>query len=850
MGGKTILNHSNSRQLALSIAVISLMLMATLLAQGVNATSAGGTIQKSVSMTAGSDGRSFAVVNGTWSVPSVQTVDYNYPFQIYSIGYADNSPATTATYTLPGPKVESPPIGYNPSLFNGYAGGLGPGFSVPTFLMTHNTTNNIVSPTITLSSRNNITLGIGVTSEIQVDAINPVVAILGVSPDAVGTLVAYTGLVVGGSVHMYGSDPYGNFYDGGTLTAGYFAEPMMIYAAGFYEIYFTSTTSSYVQMTPTVVSATSMAMGQFTSGEMNIPEQLTQDVLISGEPQPSQIVALSYDVSKGDEYAFSFTANEHLSGPPGPSSSSYICYYIDVGANSYGMSRTGSLGYTGSGTLKPLVSKAVVSGKVYVLLVGNYISRFQYSMGVESATVPTAPLNTPWLLSLPTPLGMTSQLYHFSITSESMVKMNYSNYAGGTLRAEIFKVTPRGTVYTTGLNNFGSGFFYSGAAETNYLHPLYFDIGDYMVNILASSGSPTANVEINTYPIENYTAGTAFNLQVGTSKALAFNITSAFEYRAFNVTLLSQLNASINYRMTLFDDYCRELSTFYADGSSSYRGLGNRKSGGTWQGVSNGQYYVDPPTTQKYFNGNKTAQQCQFISTYAGRYFLIVDFRFGYNTTTSGGTNPTRWTFYPGLTVSLKIDLSLPDLVSQGYYEIKYTTLDSSAGTAGTSVTFTGAGVTTRLIGLKLTPKINAWTRISVSILNGTASTYELLIDKIRYQSIRTFDYTEALGLWPAYKQVTNSYGYQNTTYSIEFGAFTSAMFVQFYVNLPAGAAHTVVSMNAQPFNTTGISGLSPPTGAPPTAAGPFPVAIAVAIVVIVVVALVVVFIVVKKKSK
>jgi hypothetical protein len=845
------LNNSKSRQLLLSIAVISLMLTMTLLAPSANATSAGGTIQKSVTMTAGSDGRSFAAVNGTWSLPSVQTVDYNHPFQIYSIGYTDTSPATTATYTLPGPKVESPPTGYNPSWFNGYAGQLGPGFSVPTFLMTHNTTNNIVSPTITLSSRNNITLGIGVTSEIQVDAMNPVVAVLGVSADAVGTLAAYTGLVVGGNVHMYVSDPYGNFIDGGTLSAGYFAEPMLIYAAGYYMIYFTSATSSYVSMTPVIVSATSTAMGQFASGEMNIPEQLTQDALISGEPQPSKIVALSYDVSKGDEYAFSFTANEHLSGPPGPSSSDYICYYFDVGTNVYGMSRTGSLGYTGSGTLQPVVSKAVVSGKVYVVLVGNYISRFQYSMGVESTTIPTAPLNTPWLLTLPTPLLMTSQLYHFSLSNESMVKMNYSSYAGGTMRAEIFKITPTGTVYTTGEYNLGAGFFYTGAAENNFNYALHLGIGDYMVKFRASSGTPSANLEINAYPISNYTSGDAFNLQVGASIALAFNITSAFEYRAFNVTLLSHLNASMNYRISLFDDYGRYLNTYYADGNTARRGLGNRQSSGTWQGVSNGQYYVDPSTTQKYFNGNKTAQQCQFFSTYAGRYFLIVDFRYGYNTTTSGLSDLNRWRFYPGLTASLKIDVSQPDLVSQGFYEIKYVTLDSSAGTAGTSVTFTGAGATTRLVGLKLTPKINAWTRISVSILNGTRNTYDRLYDKIRYQSIETFDYSESLGLWSPYKQVTNSYGFVNTTYTIEFGTFTSAMFVLFYINLPGGASHTVVSMNVQHFNATGISGLTPPTGAPPTGpSAPFPIEIAVVVIVIVVVALVVVFIVVKKRSK
>jgi hypothetical protein len=526
-----------------------------------------------------------------------------------------------------------------------------------------------------------------------------------------------------------------------------------------------------------------------------------------------------------------------------------------------------------SGSL--VVSKAAATGNVYMILVSQYISRFQYSMGVESATIPTAPLNTPFPLSLPTPFGMQTQLYKFSIADESIVRMNYTSYAGSTIAADISMFAPTGIVYTTDYHNFGSGYFRSGLAESNYLQSLYMGSGNYLVSF-TSGGTSSANVEINTYPITNYTSTATFDMGVHTTKVFAVNIASPFEYQAFNVTLLSQLNASMVYQMSLFDDYNNYLSAYLGDGSAAANpGIGNVHTYGAWRGVRTAQNYTDPNAFgQRYFSGNQSLQKVTFVPTYAGRYFLILDFLNGFNTTWAGTSNALRWRFYPNLTVSLKLDISKPDLgtLSPSPRDVTYLTLDSSSGSGSTGVTLTSypSGITTRMIGLKLTPKINTWTRITVTITNGTVGTtsnatprsttfYEKLFDRLRY-GVNTFNPNNALTpqIWHdnTYHMVRGTSSPRNVTYIIEFGAY-QPMMVRFMVAgyfSPPGvgtAAHTVVSISVSHFDTPVISGLTPATGAAPAgpSGAPFPLEIALIVVAVVAVALVVAFVVVKKRS-
>jgi hypothetical protein len=741
--------------------------------------------------------------------------------------------------------------------------------------MTQNTTDNVASPTFTLSSRDNITLAMGTTADIQVDAMNPVVTILSASA---GTLFALTGLVVGGNIQMYVYDPSGNTLYANTVKAGYFAIPLLASTSGNYPLYITSTSSSYVELTPTAVSATSMSIGQFSSGEISIPSTITKDTNLTKADQIPQILAISYSVSKGDEYAFSFTADDILTSAP---FSQYSCYIFDVNTNMFGVPWEYLLASTGSGTPQPVVSEALVSGSVYMVLVSQYISKFQYSMGVESAVIPTAPLNTPFLLSLPTPFGMNTQLYEFTISADSIARINYTSPAG-TIAPSISKLMPNGTVYTAGGASLGgTTYFQPGAAESNLQYMLYLSKGDYMLSFY-SSGTASANMEIDTYPIVNYTSGTSFNMGVHTTQAFAINVSKAFEYQSLNVTLLSQLNASITYQVTVFDVFNRYLNSYVADGSSgSHPGIGNKEINGAWLGDRTTTNTTDPlvgapprnPTT-RYFSGNESLQEAQFVPTYAGKYFLILDLTNGFNSTTAGINNATRWRFYPNLTVQLEINLSNPnpENIGPGVLDITYLTLDSSSGTGTTSVTLTspaaGAVSVTRMIGLILTPEVNTWTRITVTITNGTVGTttnktarnpiyYERVFDELRYNGTNTFDPDNGLSpkVWQAntYHMVQGTSAPYSVTYIIEFGAFQRQMMIQFltlgYLNTTAH--HTVVSINVSHFSTRVVSGLSPLAGpAPPGPAAPFPVTIVLVIVVVVVVALVVIFLVVRRRSR
>jgi hypothetical protein len=842
--------QSKHRQLLLSVTITALILSTALVFQTASATTVGGYIQKSITMTAGADGRSFAVINGTYTYPATQRVDFNKSFDLYAIDYTDAVPSPTH-YTIPGPRFEAP-SSFNPNTYS--TGPLGSNLNLPKFLMTHNTTSSVVSPTITLSARDNITLGFGSTSEVQVDVSNVVVATLSVSSNEVNHILAFTGFVSGATITAIIYDASGNYLETGTAAAGYFAFPFLANQQGVYAFYITSTASSYVKATPTVVQTTALAQGQFTSGEIKIPDQPVNTNLNQNDYQPSQIVALSYSVSAGDDYAYSFTMTEERSTGNSP----YACYYYNAGQLGDGTPYWGTLSSTGTSTIEPLASEAPVSGTVYIVLVANYISRFLYSMGVEPTTVLQAPLNQVFPVSLPTPFGMHRQLYKFNIPAESMMRMNYTGYSG-TMYSTLYKEAPSGTVYSTTRVTLSSGssWIRSGSAESNYAYSLYMSQGNYLL-AFDTSGTSAAQIEINTYPIANYTDTSTFSIGAHTTKALAFNVTSAFQWYAFNVTLTSQLNASMTYRLTTFDNYNRYLSAHSADGSGgANHGIGDKKVGGSWQGVGSAAYYVDPgPATQLTFNSNKTTQVASFIAPYAGRYFVILDFLNGYNTTTSGANNPNRWTFYKNLAVTLKIDLSKPNLSTLGLANIKTATLDSSSGTGSTSVVLSTAGLNE--ISLTLTPVVNAWTRISVSILNGTRGSFETLFDKARYIAIGpyaagpyyTFDNSETLGFWPAYRQVANTFGYQNTTYSLEFGTLMPTMGIIFQITVPGGAAHTLVSINVQHYATQGFSGLGAMSLAPTYTAAPFPVAIVLVIVVVVVVALVIAFIVVKKKSK
>lgn len=862
-----------SRQLLLSIAIISLMISATVIAQSASATTLSGTLSKSIKMTAGSDGRSFACVNGTWGVPSVQEVNYSDPFNLYSLAYDDTSPATTTAFTLHGPVYGTPSSSYNPTLYGSMATGFGPGFYVPNFLIAKNATDNIVSPTISLTCRDNISLSVGSESDIEVDATSPVVATMDVSSSAVGQLIALTGLVTGSGVDVTGYDPYGNSFTM-AIPAGYYAYPMITEAAGTYAFYFTSSSSSYITLTPTSISATSMSLGQFSTGTMTIPTTLNLDALISGNKQPSQIVALSYAVTKGEQYAFAFTANEELTGVSGePTASSYACYYFDLGTTGYGEARAGILGATGSGTLQPVVSEAVTSGTVYVVLVGNYISRFQYTMGVESATVPTAPLNALWQFALPTPTGMLSQLYTFSIPNESMVIMNYSNYVhpGTPIVATISKITSTGIVYSTTPADLGSGYLLTGYAQNNYQTAMYMSAGTYMLSLTTASATnpPSADLEINAYPIANITSGAPVSIGVGTTEAFAINLASAFQFNALNVSLTTELNASMFYRLSVFDNQNILRATYNANGVAD-PGIGNwLLHSGSWQGITGGPFYTyDSGASTRTFAGNKSAQIDQFVNTYAGRYFLLLSFLNGYNDSTPG-TASNRWQYYENLAMTLDISVSAPPLASVNpvgaVYAIKYLSLDASSGSGSTSWTFTSAATaSTGLLVLALNTDIDTWTRVSVSIINGSAGGVangtrsghsELIYDTLQY-GINTFDYLNAMPLLPSltYYMVHVNHsdgGTVDANYSVEFGAFTKQMMIAFLplVNASTTSAHTVVSINVSSFPTPGISGLGLEKGATPVSSSPVLVAVVLVVVVVVIVALVVVFIVVRKKS-
>nr|MDO8099722.1 hypothetical protein [Candidatus Njordarchaeota archaeon] len=843
------MNQSDLRKLAVSIAIVSLMLSASILTQASATTIVGGMIEKSLTMTAGADGRAFAVVNGTYMFPATQRIDYSNSFELYSI-YTDNS-FDSASYTGIGPYFGLPSSTFDPILYS--TGPLSSDFLVPTFLMTHNTTNNVVSPTITLSAKDNITLTLGQTSECQVDALNVVAAAFGVSAGQQNKLLAFTGLVTGGAISGELWDPDSNFVSSLYSGAGYFAFPFLANKQGYYTIYISSATSSYVKITPIEVPTTNVAMGQFATGEIKIPSNLSIDWSVKRDYQPSQIVALSYDVSAGSEYAFVFSANEELVSP---ATSSFTCMYFDVGTRKDGTAMFDTL-TTSTTPVEPLVSRAPINGKVYIVLVGNWPSRLMYSMGVESTTVPTAPFNEPFYVELANPSGNSRHrmLYKFSLTADSMVRLNRTGYSG-TIYSVIYKFGSDGTVYSTIRRALGhpNSWIRNGLAETNLQYFLYMGRGDYMLAFDATSNSH-ATIEINTYPISNYSFGSPFNVNVHTTKAFAINITNALQYYAFNVTLLSQLNASITYQIALYDDYNRFLNSFSADGSDPNRGIGNRQNNGAWQGVANGQYYVDPgPATQLYFNGNKSLQQCTFVSSHAGTYYLIIDVTNGYDTTNTGTDNAHRWTYYTGLTASLKMDLSGvdPTVPPLSATEIKYISLDSSSGTGSTSIVLTGTGGSTyRIIALALTGKVNTWTMISVSITNGTSSrilaNYELLYDRIRYLGSNTFDYDYVQQLWPAYAEVGTTL--RNATYQIEFGDLMPTTMIQFRVNVPATAAHTVVTFIVNHYNTTAFSGLTIP---PSALAGPttvFPLEVLFIVVVIVAAALIVVFIVVKKKK-
>jgi hypothetical protein len=205
--------------------------------------------------------------------------------------------------------------------------------------------------------------------------------------------------------------------------------------------------------------------------------------------------------------------------------------------------------------------------------------------------------------------------------------------------------------------------------------------------------------------------------------------------------------------------------------------------------------------------------------------------------------------------VSLKIDLSKPSLSTLGVVDIKTATLDSSSGTGSTSVVLSTAGL--NAISLTLIPVVNAWTRISVSILNGTRGSFETLFDKARCIVIGpyaagpyyTFDNSETLGFWPAYKQVVNAFGYQNTTYSLEFGTLMPTMGILFLITVPGGAAHTLVSINVQHYATPGFSGLGATSVTPPVLGVPAIVIIGIVVAVVVVAAIVIIYVIVKKRS-
>lgn len=854
MGVLSFLKQTETRQLLLSIAIISLILSTTVLFQSASATTTGGMIQKTIPFPAGADGRAFGLANDTYTYPATQRVDYNNPFHIYYMDY-NNLYGTNPAYTGIGPRFESPsnfdPRTYSLGPLRGWA-------TAPEFVMTHNDTSNVVSPTITLSARDNITLGFGSTTEVSVDATNILLLTLQVTSGELGNIAALTGFNSGGNVPYTIYNPNHVLVADATIHPGYFAVPFLANNLGTYLIYVQSVSNSYVKITPSIVSPSSLTLGQFNSGVINIPAQYSTLGPVP-EPEASQIVAVSYDVSAGQDYAFSFTFTDNLK-TLASKDSSFSSWYFDVGTYQGGVPVMGLLGSGGGSQSAPVVSTAPISGKVYVVLVVNFISRISYSMGVEPASIPTAPLNAAFDVALPTPSGMLSVLYRFTLPSESVVRMNSTNVSG-VMSYYLTANSSAGVRYTTDQFTVGTKYIGSGYAESNYQNAMDLSAGEYLL-YLSTVGTAEKQIQINAYPIVNYTFGTTFSFGVHTTKAFAVNIPTGFAFQSFNVTLLSQLNASMLYQMTLFDNYNRLLNAYLADGSSaSNPGIGNVHTYGAWRGVRTAQNYTDPNGFgQRYFSGNQSLQQATFVPAYAGRFLLVLDFTNGFNTTTAGLANGNRWLFYPSLTVQLRIDLSKPNYLSftPSVAAATPVTIDSSSGSGSNTVTLSTTG--NNLVMLTLTPKINTWTRISISITNGTsqrtANFYEQIVDMIRYFGFHpggatpmgnfTFDRTRSLALWPAYTVVGVS-PRQNTTYVIEFGALTSTMAMRFIIN-NAGAAHTVVTLSVTHYSTPAFSGLAPGVPAPGPGA-PIPVTIILAIVVVVVVALVIIFIVVKKRS-
>jgi hypothetical protein len=857
------LSQSKLRQLALSIAIVSLILSTNMCLLTAGAlTTTGNAISKSITMTAGADGRAFTLINGTYGLTAVETIDHNASFTRYILPYS-NIPSSL-NYLGAGSKVSMVllPHGFDPQL---YPITLSQGLSIPQFIMTRNYSSTQVSPTYTLSAKGNITLGFNSTTEIQVSALNVVLATLNITSAENQRLVALTGNCTGATVNYYVFDPRNNLVSDGSInpaTGPCFAFPFLVNMNGSYSVRFRSTGSSYVKLVPILVKPTSLTIGEFATGEIKVPHNV-DNLQVIPNYEPVKIVAVSYDVSPGQEYAFSLSL-----GSVKTPTATYSCRYFDVASDQYGVPVSGVL----TNGQQPVVYKAPIAGKVYIVLTGSSFSWFDYSIGVDEATISTATLNAPFRVDLPTDLGMTTQMYKFNLTSESMVRLNYTlaTYAP-TLYSQILKYTPDGTLYKTQRLAIGTGSIASppyswlrpGATENNPEYALHLDAGEYILNFSMNTGTPGALVEVNTYPIHNYSSGTSFDLSVHGSIALAINASQEFDFYAFNVTLLSADNVSMQYKTVLIDDYNRFINAFYGNGTVLARaGIGNKEVNGVWQGTPpTGWYtrYVDP-TGQPAFSGNKSSQISPFISSYAGRYFLILDCLQTYNTTTDG-TVGAHWAIYKDATVTLKIDLSRADLTAHN--DFQRVTLNSSSGTGSTSVNLKN-GSLSDLIFLVLTTKVNTWTRISISIVNGTSSAnphpaltrqssrYEYVYDRIRYtyQGTQTFDPGNSLGiLKPVYTEVAFG-SYYNTTYVIEFGALRPTMMISFLIDVPSGATGGLVTFSVNHYNTSAFSGLAPIAHAAPSAgAGAFLLEIGLIVGVAVAAALVVIFIVVKKKS-
>jgi hypothetical protein len=453
---------------------------------------------------------------------------------------------------------------------------------------------------------------------------------------------------------------------------------------------------------------------------------------------------------------------------------------------------------------------------------------------------------------------MLSQLYHFTIPGDSMVIMNYSNYVhiGTPISGDIFEATPAGAVYDTGLASLGSSYIGLGYASSNLDNALYMTAGDYMLYLSTASATngPSANFEINTYPISNFTSGSLLSIGVGGISAFVINTPSAFHFDAFNVTLTSHLNASMTYAMDVFNNQNLRVSGYVGDGSNAgHAGIGNRETSGSWLGTS-GSFSTYQGA--RWFSGNESSGIAQFVSTYAGKYYVLFSFTNGYNTTS------TPWQYYKNLVAAVKIDLYSPSSFGP-VAETRYASLDSSSGTGTTTITFTGGAVlNTRLIALALTPKVDTWTRVTVTITNGTVvgaangtrgGGYEALYDTLRPFAMNTFDYDNSLSNFMPALTYCMVHG-ATTTYNIEFGAYAPQMMIAFYPEIDAASvgAHALVTITVNHFATPGVSGLLSTVVSSTGPVAPFPVAILIVIVVVVVVVIVAVigFTMIRKRSR